>query len=68
VRGSQIHIDIRANTATYSLLSGDPVQLAHHGSPFTLNSFPVTRPIPEPPSTPPVRQPYGRAPVRRGTS
>jgi alpha,alpha-trehalose phosphorylase len=66
VRGSQIHVDVRAKTATYRLLSGEPVQLAHHGSPFTLDSFPVTRPIPELPIAAPVRQPYGRAPVRRG--
>ncbi|MGW4338604.1 glycoside hydrolase family 65 protein [Rhodococcus koreensis] len=66
VRGSQIHVDIRARTATYRLLSGEPVELAHHGNRFTLDTFPVTRPIPDPPNTTAVRQPYGRAPARRG--
>ncbi|AOW91758.1 glycosyl hydrolase [Rhodococcus sp. WMMA185] len=68
VRGSQIHVDIRANSATYRLRSGRPVKLAHHGKTFTLGSSPVTKPIPELPTIPPVRQPYGRAPVRRGGS
>ncbi|WP_213576686.1 glycoside hydrolase family 65 protein [Rhodococcus sp. USK13] len=66
VRGSAIHVDVRPLVATYRLISGEPLQLAHHGSTFTLDASPVTKPIPAAPSSPAVRQPYGRAPVHRG--
>jgi alpha,alpha-trehalose phosphorylase len=66
VRGSAIHVDVRPLVATYRLISGEPLQLAHHGSTFTLDTSPVTKPIPAAPSSPAVRQPYGRAPVHRG--
>jgi len=28
-------VDVEADTATYTVTAGDPVDLAHHGDPFT---------------------------------
>ncbi|MFZ2173310.1 MAG: glycoside hydrolase family 65 protein [Rhodococcus sp. (in: high G+C Gram-positive bacteria)] len=66
-RGSRIHVEVHQHTATYHLRSGGPVELAHHGKEFTLAAYPVTKPIPSlRTDLPVVRQPFGRAPVRRG--
>jgi alpha,alpha-trehalose phosphorylase len=52
--------------ARYSLLGGDPLDVAHHGDNVTLTpDEPVTRPIPKPPSREAPAQPPGRAPARR---
>ena len=53
------------DNATYRLLSGPPIDLAHHGEKFTLESAPVTMHIPEleyrePPKAPPGCDPYRR--------
>jgi alpha,alpha-trehalose phosphorylase len=64
---SQIQVEIRADAATYHLLSGDPLRTAHHGSPFTLTADrSVTLPIPEAPALPTPAQPPGREPEHPG--
>jgi alpha,alpha-trehalose phosphorylase len=54
------------DTATYTVLTGSPVQLAHHGEHFTLtDAEPVTRPIPPVPVRPRPVQPPGREPMAK---
>jgi alpha,alpha-trehalose phosphorylase len=64
-------VDIAASAATYTLRSGEPLDLAHHGQPITVTvGNPITRPIPAVSVTaPPPTQPPGRAPsLRNGRS
>ncbi|MGH3491055.1 MAG: glycosyl hydrolase family 65 protein, partial [Actinopolymorphaceae bacterium] len=64
--GSQVLVSIRPEEATYSLLYGGPLQIAHHGEALTLTpDKPVTLPIPATPRRPAPQQPPGRAPFRR---
>ena len=65
VRGSKIVVAVDKEQATYRLLSGPPIELAHHGEKFTLGETPVTMKIPdieyrEPPKAPPGCEPYRR--------
>lgn len=65
VRESRLVVAIDATSATYRLLGGPPIDLAHHGEPFTLSDAPVTRPIaPLAELTPPL-PPVGCEPYRR---
>ncbi|RSM67587.1 glycoside hydrolase family 65 protein [Kibdelosporangium aridum] len=64
-RGSKIGVEIRPERAAYRLYSGEPLDLSHHGDPFTLGTEPVILPIPGPPDHPTPHQPHGRAPTRR---
>jgi alpha,alpha-trehalose phosphorylase len=65
-RGSRIRVEVRADEATYYLLSGNQLLTAHHGTRFTLaQDIPVTMPIPELPAQPTPTQPAGREPARR---
>ena len=65
-RGRRIRVEIDHAQARYSLLQGDPLDVAHHGATVTLApDEPVTRPIPKPPSRKAPTQPPGRAPDRR---
>lgn len=66
IRSSCVSVEIRQHSATYTLESGNPILLSHHGEPFTLDDTPITHDIPTAPMIPPVRQPPGREPVRRG--
>ncbi len=62
----RLALDVRAATATYTLLDGEPIRITHHGQPITatLNN-PITRPIPPAlPESPTPTQPPGRKPVR----
>ena len=61
-RGRIVMVEARGNQATYTLLSGEPLNLAHHGQAFALAESSVSLPIP--PITPGPRpsQPVGRAP------
>jgi alpha,alpha-trehalose phosphorylase len=48
-------------------MDGDPLELAHHGEPFTLaKGQPMTHAIPPAPARPTPVQPPGREPARRG--
>jgi len=64
-RGRVLHVEVRSEQTHYSLISGDPVPITHHGQQVTLGEETVTLDIPplEPP--PAVSQPAGRMPLSR---
>jgi alpha,alpha-trehalose phosphorylase len=65
-RGRRFLVDVRHGEATYTLLEGDPLQLAHHGEMLSISlGAPVTRPIPPRPRRRRPKQPAGREPARR---
>ncbi|MGH4020610.1 MAG: glycoside hydrolase family 65 protein, partial [Pseudonocardiaceae bacterium] len=65
-RGSRLAVEVARDKATYRLLEGTSLHLAHHGEAITVASGePVTRTVPPAPQPPPVRQPAGRAPLHR---
>ncbi|MEV4311668.1 glycoside hydrolase family 65 protein [Actinocrispum sp. NPDC049592] len=64
-RGTRFRVEVGQEQALYRLISGEPLELKHHGSAFTLGEQPVTLAIPSAPRRPTPHQPYGRAPVRR---
>jgi alpha,alpha-trehalose phosphorylase len=49
----------------YRLLTGEPIELAHHGDSFLLGQRPVTLPVPKIANRTPPAQPKGREPYRR---
>ena len=68
VRGRRLSVEATKTHATYTLLDGAPLELAHYGEAITLSTdSPVTAAIPptacsgQPPS-----QPKRRMPARRG--
>jgi alpha,alpha-trehalose phosphorylase len=66
-RGRRILVEVTKAHATYSLLDGEPLQVAHHGQPLTLTAGRgVERAIPAAEERPAPRQPPGREPARRG--
>ena len=67
LRHRVLAVDVRAATASYTLLDGDPMRIMHHGQPVTASLHdPVARPIPAAPDASPApAQPPGRAPGRR---
>ena len=68
LRRRRLAIDVRAATATYTLLDGEPMRIAHHGQPITASlGEPIVRSIPEAParSQAALAQPSGREPFRR---
>jgi alpha,alpha-trehalose phosphorylase len=68
-RGSRLQVTAEHESATYTLLDGDPVQIGHHGETFTLpRGEPVVRSIPPAPEGPRPTQPPGREPYRRAMS
>jgi alpha,alpha-trehalose phosphorylase len=65
-RGRRFLVDVRHGEATYTLLEGDALELAHHGEMLTISpGAPVSRPIPPQPRRRRPRQPPGREPARR---
>jgi len=65
-RGTRVKVDVTSRQARYSLLEGDSLDLAHHGTKFTLTAAKVaTHRIPPSPEVEPPKQPAGRAPARR---
>jgi alpha,alpha-trehalose phosphorylase len=59
-------VDVHHRHATYSLLSGSPLVIVHHGQRTTLEpEKPVELPIPPAPQRKRPEQPPGRAPARR---
>lgn len=66
-RGRRIHVDIGADHARYELLSGEPVDLLHHGALIVLEQgAPRSYAIPALPDLPPISPPPGRAPYQPG--
>jgi alpha,alpha-trehalose phosphorylase len=65
-RGRCIKVEIEHGQATYTLVTGDPIEIGHHGEPIELTpDHSLTRPIPDPPEREAPSQPPGRAPARR---
>jgi len=68
-RGRCLQVSVAAREATYTLRSGEPLEISHHGEPVTVTAdAPLTFAIPPAPVRPPPRQPYGRAPAPRGAA
>ena len=66
-RDRRLLVTITPEQATYSLLEGEPLQIAHHGRRFALHKDkPATRKIPTITAGERPIQPPGRAPDRRG--
>ncbi|MEU3731298.1 glycosyl hydrolase family 65 protein [Streptomyces sp. NPDC033538] len=62
-RGRCLRVEIGADKATYTLLSGSPLTIHHHGSALTVNGDgPVTRAVPAPERRPTPEQPPHRRP------
>ncbi|GGS31708.1 glycoside hydrolase family 65 protein [Actinokineospora fastidiosa] len=64
-RGSRICVEIERDTASYRLVSGDPVRSAHHGEPVEIGPEPVSMAIPPVPEFPTPSPPPGREPRRK---
>ncbi|MFT4085744.1 MAG: glycosyl hydrolase family 65 protein [Gordonia sp. (in: high G+C Gram-positive bacteria)] len=65
VRESRIEVAVDGSTATYRLLSGPTLELAHHGEPFVLTDTAVVRTIPPIDTVEPPQAPLGCEPYRR---
>src|SRR5450759_4097732 len=62
-----IRVTVGRGRATYTLLGGKPIAFEHYGKELRLTArSPVGRPIPRILPLPEPKQPYGRAPARRG--
>jgi alpha,alpha-trehalose phosphorylase len=62
----QLVVEVDKEKASYTLLTGEPLDLIHHGEPFTVSTGePVTLALPELPELEPVHQPPGREPRKR---
>jgi alpha,alpha-trehalose phosphorylase len=65
-RGRRLRIEVDQRQARYSLLCGEPLEIAHHGEALTVSSDEaVSRDIPPAPPRQEPAQPPGRAPLRR---
>jgi len=64
-RGRLLHVEIRGGAARYSLLSGDPLTITHHGAPVPLGKETVTMDLPPVEPQPSPSQPPGREPQSR---
>jgi alpha,alpha-trehalose phosphorylase len=64
-RGRRLRVDIQRGRATYTLVSGPPIALSHHGEELDLGDEPLTRSIPPAVSGPRPKQPKGREPMSR---
>ncbi|MBD0423349.1 glycoside hydrolase family 65 protein [Streptomyces sp. NPDC052309] len=65
-RGRCLLVEIAADKATYTLLTGSPLTIRHHDSELDLNGDgPVTRAIPAPKRRPTPEQPLHRRPNAR---
>jgi alpha,alpha-trehalose phosphorylase len=66
VRGRRLKVEVEHGQARYTLSSGDPLEISHHGDQVTITpGEPVTLEIPPAPRREPPQQPPGRAPARR---
>jgi len=64
-RGRALAVAVTAAEARYELLGGEPIELVHHGRPFTLGEAPVVLAVPHLDLPPRPSQPPGRAPAPR---
>jgi alpha,alpha-trehalose phosphorylase len=66
-RGRRLRVEVTQHEASYALLDGEPLEVAHYGMPLPLErDQPVTEPIPPIALLPPPHQPVGRAPYSHG--
>ncbi|HVA20044.1 MAG TPA: glycosyl hydrolase family 65 protein, partial [Solirubrobacteraceae bacterium] len=66
-RGSTFAVEIEHSQATYRLLAGEPIEVAHYDSSVQLTEDgPVSLPIPAMTWREPPTQPVGREPRHRG--
>jgi alpha,alpha-trehalose phosphorylase len=66
ILGRRLRVDIGPGKATYTLQSGPPLTIRHHGVPLTLSDGePVVRAVPRPPLRPAPQQPPHRRPNSR---
>jgi alpha,alpha-trehalose phosphorylase len=64
--GHVLRVEIEKDQATYTLESGDPIDVHHHREKLTLEAGkPTSLPIPHPVAHPAPQQPPGREPRRR---
>ncbi|MFF4906044.1 glycoside hydrolase family 65 protein [Streptomyces sp. NPDC001260] len=64
--GRRLRVEIGPDKATYTLLSGPPLTIRHHGTQVTVRTeAPVLRTVPQPPAHPAPEQPPHRSPIRR---
>jgi alpha,alpha-trehalose phosphorylase len=66
-RGRVLHVEVNPDQARYSLLSGPPVPIMHHGQQITLGEEPQSMDIPPVEPMPSPLQPPGREPLSRRT-
>jgi len=65
-RGRCLRVDVTKKNATYALLEGEPLRIAHHGRALDLTTTDaLTEEIPSLPERPRPSQPHGREPTRR---
>jgi alpha,alpha-trehalose phosphorylase len=64
-RGRLVHVEIHSDKARYSLLSGDPLTISHHGQQATLEEQTLTMDIPPVEPMPSPSQPPGKEPQSR---
>ncbi|MEV5729703.1 glycosyl hydrolase family 65 protein [Streptomyces pharetrae] len=66
ILGRRLRVEITPEKATYTLLSGPPLTIGHHGEPLTVSADgPAVRMVPAPPDRPAPRQPPHRRPNAR---
>jgi alpha,alpha-trehalose phosphorylase len=66
VRGQRLQVAVSDSSATYTLMEGHELEVAHHGEALTVRpGAPQTRDIPPAPPRERPRQPPGREPRRR---
>jgi alpha,alpha-trehalose phosphorylase len=65
-RGRRLKVEVTGREATYTLVDGAPLDVAHHGQTIALSKEPITLAVPPAPARPAPSQPVGREPSRRG--
>jgi alpha,alpha-trehalose phosphorylase len=66
MRGRRVLVEVTPARARYTLLGGEPLEIAHHGGTLTLDvRTPLERPIPPAPARATPTQPRGREPGSR---
>ncbi|MET7454102.1 glycosyl hydrolase family 65 protein [Streptomyces sp. NPDC005574] len=66
ILGRRLHVEIGRDKATYTLRTGDPLTIRHHGVPLTLHDdSPAVRAVPAPKGRPAPGQPPHRRPNAR---
>ena len=68
-RAQRLRVEVTQSSARYQLADGDPLEITHHGTTFTLEAGkPQDRPITPAPARQRPAQPPGREPERRQAS